>query len=70
MSMNFYSMGMGPMAGGNVYESLKTQYGCGHADFGTAPKAFEYPMDVLVKRPEPAIERSRIFRFIQKLFIV
>ena len=70
MVMNFYSMGMGYPMGGNVYEGMKAKYGCGHVDFGSAPKTFEYPMEVLVKRSEPVIVRSSLGRFIRNLFVV
>lgn len=52
MPMGFFGMGMGmgSMSGGNFYEGLKQRYGCGHADFGTAPRPVEVPIEYVPRR--------------------
>ena len=45
-------MGMNGMygMGGNFYQCLKQRYGCGHADFGEAPKPVEVPVEIIQRR--------------------
>ena len=70
MVMGMYPMGMynTTMMGGNVHENLKARYGIGHADFGTRPKAFEYPMDIVAREQEPPIKKSWLSRVFHKIY--
>ena len=43
--MSMYGSGI------NVYQNMKQKYGCGHADFGTAPKFAEVPIEIAPARP-------------------
>lgn len=72
--VNMYSMSsMGSMntsfSGGNVFQNYKQKYGCGYEDFGTRPYAQPYPMAIVPRRPESAIQKSWLARFIKRCFI-
>ena len=71
--MSFGMYGMNSMMGmsgssGNVYQNMKQQYGCGHADFSDRPYVAGYPMPAVPKAPDPITERTWLGRLYNKLY--
>lgn len=73
--VNMYSgsmmpMGMNNMQGSNnVHQNLKAKYGVGYEDFGSRPYAQPYPMAIVPRRQDSAIENNWLGRFIRKCFL-
>ena len=66
--MGMSNMGMSGMSGsGNVYQSLKAKYGT-EADFRERPVIAPYPMEVIPKAQEPAIQKTWFSRLMNKLY--
>ena len=61
-----FGMGMG-MSSGNVYDYMKSRYGCGHPDFAERPKIAGYPMDTVPQAPLRPAEKSWFGRMIANL---
>ena len=64
MPMNFSGMGYGST--GNVYQNLKSQYGCGYVDYAERPKVAGYPVEINPQPHYAHVRHSWLSRFISK----
>ena len=60
----------GAPAQNNIYNQLHGKFGCGHEDFGTRPYAKPYPMAIIPKSANAAVEKSWLRRFLEKCLLI